>query len=671
MQRASSSRTAAPLDTLVTNLARGCAVLLALVAATAVVGVPAARAEQQPAKLDVVEEMAGALGFADSHAPGFWETLTQIKADEREALAAAGRAEQARQFTADASKYGRRIEEQLGMGITRITEFIPPPSGDITDGDILVRTGSQEVVADGTIRVITSYWKPGTTDKYGVVLSVVKDGVETVTDVHEYEPGSIDVKPGDTRPVPPPSSSAVGKKPHTIDPKADGSLGRASGNHPDDPDAPAEIADTETTLPQETVVREKGEQGEQADGGTRVELDPIKLPDGSVFKPFDEVKADAPDSPFRSGYDLERPDFEGAVVRITAYFDKEGKLEAILGSVIKDGLETVITTQEYKPGSLGGLKEGDTRPVDPHSGKKPSSWDPPKPPSGSGSGAKSGGTQTTGGGSPRNGSDPVPKDGRPQPEPGNSSSDDGADPAKSDAGGDDGWHQVDTFKSSDKDGSSYQVDTYQQGNGARDENTVYKDVATSTDSDGNTTTTTTCYSSNGTQDCGAGRTDEPTCGSSCDHLGVFLWLVAGCAGTECGTPPVAGSERHCASDNHSDTTSGSGGGRHPGESTGVIAAPHCTAGSRPGGPVDSGNPNDPNAPDPLDPGDFTDPHDDGVTDPADPGEGENGPAPIATFDEGERTPDLGGELRDPPHPGTEDSAPSGGGLPTTGDADRF
>jgi len=30
-----------------------------------------------------------------------------------------------------------------------------------------------------------------------------------------------------------------------------------------------------------------------------------------------------------------------------------------------------------------------------------------------------------------------------------------------------------------------------------------------------------------------------------------------------------------------------------------------------------------------------------------------------------------GELRDPVHPGTEDSAPSGGGPPTTGDADRF
>lgn len=650
----------------VTRLARGCSLLLALVAAFGVLGAPAARAAQEPAKVDVVEEMAGALGFADSHAPGFWETLTQIRADELEALEKkrdAERSEQAKQYFADAAKYGRRIEEPLGLGVTRITEFIPPPSGDIVDDVILVRTGSEEIAADGTIRVITNYWKPGTTDKYGVVLSVIRNGVETVTDVQEYEPGSIDVKPGDTRPVPPPSSSAVGKMPHTIDPKSDGSLGHASGNQPNAP------ADTDRTR-RETIVHDKVEH---ADGGTRVEFEPITLPDGRVFKPFDEVKPDAPDSPFRTGYDLERPDFDGASVRITAYFDKQGKLEALLGSVIKHGLETVVTAQEFKPGSLGGLKPGDTRPADTSGGKKPSTWDPPTPPSGSGSGAKSGGAQSSGG-APPNGSDPDTKDGRPQHEQGSSSSSSGAhdaDPPKSDAG-DDGWHKLDDqhHESSNKDGSSYQVDTYQQGNGARDANTVYKDVATSTDANGKTTTTETCYSGKGTQDCPDGLTDEPACGSGCDHLAVFAWLIGGCAGPGC-EPPIAGPERHCASDNDTDTTNSGGGGYHPGESTDVIAAPHCTAGSRTGGPVDAGNPNDPNAPDPLDPGQFNDPHNDGVTDPADPGEGENGPAPIAIFDEGDTGPDLGGELRDPVHPGTEDSGPSGSGPPTTGDTDRF
>ena len=472
--------------------------------------------------------------------------------------------------------------------------------------------------------------------------------METVTKVVEFESGTIDVKPGDTRPVPPPSSSAVGKKPHTIDPKADGSLGRASGNHPD---APAEIADTDRTPSQETVVRDKVEQ---ADGGARAEFE-IKLSDGSVFKPFDEVKPDA-NSPYRSGYDLERPAFDGAFVRVTAYFDKEGKLDAVLYTVIKDGRETVVIPQEYKPGSLGGLKPGDTRPVDPSSGKKPGTWDPPKPPSGSNSGATSGGTQSSGG-APQNGSDPGTKDGRPHSEPKDSSPSDAApadDPPKQDTGGGDGWHKLDDqhHESKDKDGSSYVVDTYQQGNGARDGNTVYKDVVTSTDSDGKTTTTTSCYSAKGSQDCPADLTDEPTCGSSCDHLAVLLWLVGDCTGTECATPPVTGRDRHCASDNSSDTAStGSGGYSRHSESSGVNAAPHCTAGSRPGGPIDSGDPNDPNAPEPLDSSQFTDPHDDGVTDPADPGEGENGPAPIALFDEGETEPNLGGELRRPRAPG--------------------
>src|SRR3954451_15363438 len=115
-QRASSSRAAAPLNSLVTNLARGCATLLALVAAAGIVGVPAARADET-AKLDVVEEMAGALGFADSHAAGFWEALTKVRTDEREALekqADADRAEQAKQFVEDASKYGRRLETTIG-----------------------------------------------------------------------------------------------------------------------------------------------------------------------------------------------------------------------------------------------------------------------------------------------------------------------------------------------------------------------------------------------------------------------------------------------------------------------------------------------------------------------------------------------------------------------------
>ena len=62
--------------------------------------------------------MAGALGFADSHAPGFWEALTQAVADQRTQAeerekasaeqAAAERAAQANQVILDAATYGRR-----------------------------------------------------------------------------------------------------------------------------------------------------------------------------------------------------------------------------------------------------------------------------------------------------------------------------------------------------------------------------------------------------------------------------------------------------------------------------------------------------------------------------------------------------------------------------------
>ena len=180
--------------------------------------------------------MAGALGFADSHAPGFWEALTQAVADQRTETeertnaaaeqAAAERAEQLKQAILDAATYGR-IEVTHGR-VTSFTELIPPASGDIIDGTILIRVGTDEVAADGTKTVITKYLKAHSTDSAGVVVSKVKDNIETITKVIEHEPGSIDVKVGDSRPVRR-RLLVRGKKPHTFDPKADGSLGRASG----------------------------------------------------------------------------------------------------------------------------------------------------------------------------------------------------------------------------------------------------------------------------------------------------------------------------------------------------------------------------------------------------------------------------------------------------------
>lgn len=215
----------------------------------------------EPAKLASdadIEEMAGALGYANSHSPGFWEALAQAVVEQREAEQArkeAEHAEQLQQAFLDAPIFGRRIEETVGEGDlkgTKITEFIPAgPGEDVANGDgqIYVRTSWETVAPDGTKKTSTVYYAPNSARHLGVVDTEVKDGVEKVTQVIEYEPGSIDVKVGDERPMPPEGSSAAGKKPHTWDPKADGSLGKASGGQPD--------GGAKLETPQPTTVAEK------------------------------------------------------------------------------------------------------------------------------------------------------------------------------------------------------------------------------------------------------------------------------------------------------------------------------------------------------------------------------------------------------------------------------
>ena len=348
---------------------------------------------EEPAELDNpksadIEEMAGALGFADSHAPGFWEALTQAVADQRNQAkeretaaaeqAAAERAEQLRQAILDASTYGRRIEETMGR-VTTFTELIPPADGDIIDGTILIRVGTEEVAADGTKTIIAKYLKPHSTDAIGVVVTKVKDGVETVTKVIEYEPGAIDLKVGDSRPVPPPGSSSVGKKPHSFDPKADGSYGRASGGQPN---GGAKLAPPDTTPVPETVVRDK------AGSGDLLWLDSFEGPDRRTYRPYLEAKP-FEDLPYRSGYRIEHPDWDGEEAEVEVLFDKDGKVAGIVAWVIKDGLATVVSVKEVIPGSLGGLKKGDTRPARDKPGDVASSWGT-KPKSSSSSGATSG-----------------------------------------------------------------------------------------------------------------------------------------------------------------------------------------------------------------------------------------------------------------------------------------
>lgn len=149
----------------------------------------------------------------------------------REAEAAALQKEAAR-IIADALTYGRRVEKDYGefdgVDVRGFTEYVI----DFEGGQIYLRTGL-EFVYPGILgygaKIVrtTVYWRGF--EQLGSVTSVIEDGVETVVRVGEFVPGSIDLKPGDSRPAPPPSTSAAGTRPSSLDPKSDGSLGRASG----------------------------------------------------------------------------------------------------------------------------------------------------------------------------------------------------------------------------------------------------------------------------------------------------------------------------------------------------------------------------------------------------------------------------------------------------------
>ncbi len=354
--------------------------------------------------------------------------------------------------------------------------------------------------------------------------------------------------------------------------------------------------------------------------------------------------------------------------------------------MLKDGLETIVTVDEFKLGSLGGLKPGDTRPFGLGGGKKPSTWDP-KQPSGGGSGTNSGSPQSTGGasqngsGSPASEGHPDPGAGDPSPTGGEPSASAEPESVKGSSGGGTKTEQqvIWTEPQTQENGNTYRGYEVKNADGSTER---YGSQTEKPDGSKSCKDNT----AGGEQDaeCPAGgMTDEPTCSSSCDHLAVFVWLV-GCTGTECSTLPAAASDHGCEATHTATDSEGRAGQGHGGshsDSAGPMGAPgqgasgvsvaDCAGAGKPGGPIDYGNPDDPNAPDPLDPSQFADPRDDGVTDPVDPGEGENGPAPVAIFDDGGTTPDLGNPLLDPVAPWVEVSGPSGDGPPRTGDADRI
>jgi hypothetical protein len=397
--------------------------------------------------------------------------------------------------------------------------------------------------------------------------------------------------------VPPPGSSAAGEKPHTLDPKADGSMGRASGGQPDGGAKPAEA---ETTADEQPWI------------GRRVEFESIKLPNDRVLTPFleDKPPIDGETLPYRTGYDLEHPDWDGAIARITAYFDAQGKVAGVVATVIHGGDETVVAVEELTPGSLG-VKKGDSRPAPDNGGKGkvPSTWDP-KPSTSSGS---------TNEGQPAQDSEPSAGD-RSLPGTSQDAEDEEERAPSSSANTQSEYEYLGQGPPrQNEDGSTSQNTLYQ-----RTSDGVYVQIITTTQKDGTQSEEQHCIKDSEEVDCGAGLTDEPTCHTDCARLAMLTDLFV------------------CAS---------GGGGIECGEAFEGV------------GPADYGDPVDPNGAEPVDTSLFVDPRNDGVTDPVSPGESEE------TVDGSIRL-DAYGTLRDPANPpGTEDSAPAPG-VPSTGEAER-
>jgi len=186
---------------------------------TSAASAPPDKGKVSAAAQKALKEIAGENGYKS------WAAF----AGAREAEAARFQKEAAR-IIADALTYGRRVVKDYGtfdggLQAHGITEYVI----DFNAGEIFLRTGFELIYPDGTKELTTSYWRGGIDGKLGQVTTVTKDGIETVTRVTEWVPGSIDLKPGDSRPAAKPSTSAAGQRPSSLDPKKDGSLGSASG----------------------------------------------------------------------------------------------------------------------------------------------------------------------------------------------------------------------------------------------------------------------------------------------------------------------------------------------------------------------------------------------------------------------------------------------------------
>ncbi len=192
-------------------------------ASYAATGTQSGTSSQPDSYKSIRAEIADALGVAESTAE-VDKAYQDLAIQQHEAGDAANQA-----IIDDALAHGRRVDTVTKLDGTEFhsfTEIIPGAFGGIEDSR--VRLGSERVedgiFSDSVVRT-TRYYDG--LELVGQVTSEIAGGKETITDVSEFKPGAIDLKPGDTRDIPAALTTAAGVAPSTWDPKADGTLGRA------------------------------------------------------------------------------------------------------------------------------------------------------------------------------------------------------------------------------------------------------------------------------------------------------------------------------------------------------------------------------------------------------------------------------------------------------------
>jgi hypothetical protein len=178
----------------------------------------------------VRKEIAGALGVHESD-PAVDETYAKLVVEQNENHEKA-RIESAQKIVDDARTLGRRIETPNAAfaDTVNVTEYIPADWADnLGDTKVYVRTG--QIITDGDQQITKMrYLDPENVRSLGYVESVIqgtgKDAKEVITFVDDNAKTILGLNVGDTRDVPPPTTSAAGKVPSSFDP-ARGNYGHA------------------------------------------------------------------------------------------------------------------------------------------------------------------------------------------------------------------------------------------------------------------------------------------------------------------------------------------------------------------------------------------------------------------------------------------------------------